>query len=105
MKLYWEKQELCLAVYNKENQCIKYMNKESCHCASVIKAIPEGVFACLCGLTSRTKENKKVHITELYPDHREALRVAKILQKKQDTNCEGTLQYGGKTVYANRNGK
>eukprot|EP00957_Ditylum_brightwellii_P169602 12909437-Ditylum_brightwellii.AAC.1 len=47
IKLYWDKQELCFAVYNKENQHIKYVNKESCHHASVFKAIPEGVFTCL----------------------------------------------------------
>eukprot|EP00957_Ditylum_brightwellii_P112525 8578278-Ditylum_brightwellii.AAC.2 len=44
MKLYWDKQELWFAVYNKENQCIKYVNKESCHRTSVFKAIPEWVF-------------------------------------------------------------
>eukprot|EP00957_Ditylum_brightwellii_P141614 10788506-Ditylum_brightwellii.AAC.1 len=34
MKLYWSKQELRFAVYNKENQRIKYVNRESCHRAS-----------------------------------------------------------------------
>eukprot|EP00957_Ditylum_brightwellii_P092333 7029911-Ditylum_brightwellii.AAC.1 len=47
MKLYGSKQELRFAVYNKENQHIKYVNRESCHCTSVFKAIPEGVFTCL----------------------------------------------------------
>eukprot|EP00957_Ditylum_brightwellii_P127516 9724571-Ditylum_brightwellii.AAC.1 len=82
MKLYWDKQDLHLAVYNKENQCIKYVNKESCHCASVFKAIPEGVSTCLGQLTMRTRENENVPITELYPDHRGALRVARILPKR-----------------------
>eukprot|EP00957_Ditylum_brightwellii_P115290 8791393-Ditylum_brightwellii.AAC.1 len=43
----WEekdKQELRVAVYNKKNQDIKYVNRESCHRVSVFKAIPEGVF-------------------------------------------------------------
>eukprot|EP00957_Ditylum_brightwellii_P053313 4041649-Ditylum_brightwellii.AAC.1 len=55
------------SVYNKENQRIKYVNKESCHPASVFKAIPEGVFTRLGQLTSRTRENENVPITELYP--------------------------------------
>eukprot|EP00957_Ditylum_brightwellii_P046246 3508741-Ditylum_brightwellii.AAC.1 len=29
LKLYWDKQDLCFVVYNKENQHIKYVNKES----------------------------------------------------------------------------
>eukprot|EP00957_Ditylum_brightwellii_P034621 2625254-Ditylum_brightwellii.AAC.1 len=44
MKLNWDDQYLRFAVYNKESQHIKYMNKERCHCAAVFRAIPEGVF-------------------------------------------------------------
>eukprot|EP00957_Ditylum_brightwellii_P155427 11830867-Ditylum_brightwellii.AAC.1 len=81
--MYWDSENLSSAMYNKENQHIKYVNKESCHCALVFKAILEGVFTCLGLLTSKTRENENVPITELYPDHREALRVAKIHPKKE----------------------
>eukprot|EP00957_Ditylum_brightwellii_P190166 14475606-Ditylum_brightwellii.AAC.1 len=42
MKMYWDNVNLWFAVYNKENQRIKYVNRERCHCALVFKAIPEG---------------------------------------------------------------
>eukprot|EP00957_Ditylum_brightwellii_P195707 14910985-Ditylum_brightwellii.AAC.2 len=45
MKMYWDNKDLQFAVCNKENQRINYVNQESCHCGSVFKAIPEGVFA------------------------------------------------------------
>eukprot|EP00957_Ditylum_brightwellii_P046028 3491949-Ditylum_brightwellii.AAC.1 len=82
MKLYWDKQDLRFAMYNNENQGIKYVNKKSCHCAFVFKVILEDFFTHMGQLTSRTRENENVPITELYPDHREVLRVAKILPKK-----------------------
>eukprot|EP00957_Ditylum_brightwellii_P066444 5044069-Ditylum_brightwellii.AAC.1 len=83
MKIYWDNDKLCIAVYNKENQRIKYVNKESCHRASVFKAIPKGVFMRLGILTSKTKGNENLPITELYPDHKEALRVANSLPEKK----------------------
>eukprot|EP00957_Ditylum_brightwellii_P106116 8094962-Ditylum_brightwellii.AAC.1 len=81
--MYWDNNNLCFTVYNKENQRIKYVNKESCHQALVLKAVPEGVFMQLGRLTSKTKEDENMPITKLYPDHKEALRVAKILPKKE----------------------
>eukprot|EP00957_Ditylum_brightwellii_P207937 15355193-Ditylum_brightwellii.AAC.1 len=83
MKMYWDNKDLWFVVYNKENQRIKYVHRESCYHASVFKAIPEGVFMRLGRLTSKTRENENVPITELCLDHREALRVAKILPKKK----------------------
>eukprot|EP00957_Ditylum_brightwellii_P161857 12323468-Ditylum_brightwellii.AAC.1 len=44
MQLFWTREKNCLSVYSKENQQIKYVNKESCHCSSVFKAIPAGFF-------------------------------------------------------------
>eukprot|EP00957_Ditylum_brightwellii_P167910 12781835-Ditylum_brightwellii.AAC.1 len=42
----WEKWEekVMVVIYNKGNQLIKYVNRESCHRASVFKAISKGVF-------------------------------------------------------------
>eukprot|EP00957_Ditylum_brightwellii_P061848 4693551-Ditylum_brightwellii.AAC.2 len=70
MKMYWDNNNLRFAVYNKENKRIKNVNRESCCCASVFKAILEGIFTRLGRLTLKTKENENVPITELYPDHR-----------------------------------
>eukprot|EP00957_Ditylum_brightwellii_P096705 7365191-Ditylum_brightwellii.AAC.1 len=40
MQLSWKQDNLCFLVYIKENQTIKYVRKESCHCQSVFKAVP-----------------------------------------------------------------
>eukprot|EP00957_Ditylum_brightwellii_P161610 12304379-Ditylum_brightwellii.AAC.1 len=34
MQLSWKQDNLYFLVYSKENQMIKYVNKESCHCQS-----------------------------------------------------------------------
>ena len=44
MKLSWRHDNLHFSVYNKENQTIKYVNKESCHRTLVFKAVPAGLF-------------------------------------------------------------
>eukprot|EP00957_Ditylum_brightwellii_P190701 14517936-Ditylum_brightwellii.AAC.1 len=57
MKMYWENKTLQLAVYHKENQIKKYVSKESCHCTSVVKAIPAGIVTCMSRLTSLNPPN------------------------------------------------
>eukprot|EP00957_Ditylum_brightwellii_P016555 1244462-Ditylum_brightwellii.AAC.1 len=47
MQLSWRGEELYFSVYSKKHQTIKCINKESCHCNSVFKAVPTGVFTCL----------------------------------------------------------
>eukprot|EP00957_Ditylum_brightwellii_P117881 8991981-Ditylum_brightwellii.AAC.1 len=44
MQMSWKTDNLHFSVYSKENQTIKYVNKESCHRTSVFKAVPAGVF-------------------------------------------------------------
>eukprot|EP00957_Ditylum_brightwellii_P142763 10878525-Ditylum_brightwellii.AAC.1 len=44
MQLSWRHNNLHFSVYIKENQPIKYVNKESCHRASVFKTVPAGLF-------------------------------------------------------------
>eukprot|EP00957_Ditylum_brightwellii_P014467 1089421-Ditylum_brightwellii.AAC.1 len=78
MKMYWENKTLQLAMYNKENQMIQYVSKDSCHQPSVFKAIPSGVFTCMGKLTSLTLQNEKKTITNLYPLHAKALRKANL---------------------------
>ena len=53
MKLSWQHDNLHFSVYNKENQTIKYVNKESCHRTLVFKAVPAGVFTRIGQLTSQ----------------------------------------------------
>eukprot|EP00957_Ditylum_brightwellii_P156211 11890009-Ditylum_brightwellii.AAC.1 len=83
IKFYWAKNDLHFALYNKKNQQIKYVNKESCHRASVFKAILVGVFTRLGQLTSKTDESENMLISELYPDHTEVLQNANILLKQK----------------------
>ena len=85
MQLYWRQNTLYFSVYSKENQTIKYVNKESCHRQSVFKAVPAGVFTRLGRLTSLTKDNQATPILDLYPLHHEALKKAKLLPKNVPT--------------------
>eukprot|EP00957_Ditylum_brightwellii_P168531 12828489-Ditylum_brightwellii.AAC.1 len=55
MKMYWTDSNIRFVVYNKENQQIKYVNRESCHRATMFKIILEGVFTRLGQLTSKIK--------------------------------------------------
>eukprot|EP00957_Ditylum_brightwellii_P080649 6133920-Ditylum_brightwellii.AAC.1 len=70
---------------SKENQTIKYVNKESCHRTLVFKAVPAGVFTRLGQLNSLTQENKNMPILDVYPLHAAALNTAKLLPKKIPT--------------------
>jgi hypothetical protein len=85
MQLSWRQDNLYFSVYSKENQTIKYVNKESCHRQSVFKAVPAGVFTRLGRLTSVTKDNQDTPILDFYPLHREALKKAKLLPKNVPT--------------------
>eukprot|EP00957_Ditylum_brightwellii_P007129 541133-Ditylum_brightwellii.AAC.1 len=39
MQLSWKEEDLYSLVYNKKNQMIKHVNKKSCHCHLVLKAV------------------------------------------------------------------
>eukprot|EP00957_Ditylum_brightwellii_P120209 9172657-Ditylum_brightwellii.AAC.1 len=81
MQLLWKDEELYFSVYSKKNQMIKYVNKESCHCNLVFKAVPVGLFTCLRSLTSLTESNHHSPSLDLYPLHAAALRKANLLPK------------------------
>eukprot|EP00957_Ditylum_brightwellii_P179507 13675312-Ditylum_brightwellii.AAC.1 len=84
----WKNNNLHFLVYSKENQTIKYVNKESCHRTLVFKAVPAGVFTWIGQLTLLTQENENTSIMELYPLHAAALNTAKLLPKKIPTVSE-----------------
>eukprot|EP00957_Ditylum_brightwellii_P085495 6503111-Ditylum_brightwellii.AAC.1 len=44
MQMSWKNNNLHFSVYSKENQAIKYVNKESCYRILVFKVVPAGVF-------------------------------------------------------------
>eukprot|EP00957_Ditylum_brightwellii_P163977 12484836-Ditylum_brightwellii.AAC.1 len=82
MQLSWKKDDLSFSVYHKENQTIKYVNRESCHQTVVFKSIPAGVFTRMGRLTSIPEENKDVPIMSLCTTHANALKKANPLPKK-----------------------
>eukprot|EP00957_Ditylum_brightwellii_P076586 5820961-Ditylum_brightwellii.AAC.1 len=57
MQMPWLNLQLYFSVCYKKNQTIKYINRESCHCNAVFKAIPEGIFTNLGQLTSLIGNN------------------------------------------------
>eukprot|EP00957_Ditylum_brightwellii_P158441 12059390-Ditylum_brightwellii.AAC.1 len=85
MQTSWKNNNLQFLVYSKENQTIKYVNKESYHRTSVFKLVPAGVFSWIGQLTLLTQENKNMPVTDLYPLHAAALNTAKLLTKKIPT--------------------
>jgi hypothetical protein len=70
---------LKIGVHLKENQELKYLNIESTHSPACFKAISTGVFHRLAKLTSCTEENKNTLLSDLYPDHFAALKVAVLM--------------------------
>ena len=85
MQVSWKSDYLHFLVYSKENQTIKYVNKESCHRQSVFKAVPAGVFTRLGRLTLLTKSNQNTPILDFYLLHHEALKKANLLPKNVPT--------------------
>eukprot|EP00957_Ditylum_brightwellii_P111982 8539651-Ditylum_brightwellii.AAC.1 len=85
MQLSWNGEELYFSVYSKKNQTIKYVNKDSCHCNSIFKAVPTGVFTCLGRLTLLTESNKHSPILDLYLLHATSLEKANLIPKNIPT--------------------
>eukprot|EP00957_Ditylum_brightwellii_P209287 15361088-Ditylum_brightwellii.AAC.1 len=85
MNLRWVEHELTFSVYRKENHQLKYVNKASCHCPTIFTAISAGVFTRLFRLTTMATINTGKKITDLYPDHAEALSRTDLLPKNPPT--------------------
>ena len=67
----------------KNNQQLKYLNKDSAHTSACFRAIPIGVFGRLAKLTSvSTDESSTKFIEELYPEHAEALKIANLVSSR-----------------------
>ena len=58
MKMAWKESELIYNLYFKENQQIKYLNRESTYKETVFHAIPRRIFHRLCSLATFTDVNK-----------------------------------------------
>lgn len=67
----------------KPNQELKYVNSTSQHTLSCLSSIPSGVVDRLTKLTTLTSENADARISEIYPDHFEALRKAQLIDDSQ----------------------
>lgn len=80
MEFYWRGDELNTRVHIKENQKIKYLNKDSAHTNATFNSIPSGVERRLTILTSITPENKDTSLDMLYPIHYEALTTAHLIK-------------------------
>eukprot|EP00957_Ditylum_brightwellii_P040488 3064155-Ditylum_brightwellii.AAC.1 len=78
MKMIRNSKMLEFSVYPKENQQLKYLNKESCHRTTAFKAIPTGVFTRLGQLTSIIPQNCNSPIAELYQQNKKALEQANL---------------------------
>ena len=57
------------------------MNSSSAHTHSTFKAIPDGVFKRLSRLTSKEESVENLRVDQLYPDHAQALKNAKLYKK------------------------
>ena len=86
MEVFWNNDdELNFKVHMKENQKLKYLNRDSTHRNSCFKAIPWGVFGRLARLTSTTRRALKQKMEDVYPDHYAALKRADLAPKDSPT--------------------
>eukprot|EP00957_Ditylum_brightwellii_P096814 7372848-Ditylum_brightwellii.AAC.1 len=104
----WNNNTLVFYVYHKGNQQLKYLNKESCHRTTTVKAIPVGVFIPLGRLTFITPHNCNSPTTDLCAEHKKALKQANLLPKKIPTLGElypteqnMKLKWRGRTINGN----
>ena len=80
ISMYWnDDEELQFQVYRKPNQKLKYLNFSSTHTKAMKAAVPDGVMKRLARLTSRSDKLVKSKISEIYPDHAQALKKAKLV--------------------------
>eukprot|EP00957_Ditylum_brightwellii_P080883 6152481-Ditylum_brightwellii.AAC.1 len=79
IKMMWDNMGfLQFGLYHKEGQAIKYVDCNSCHRLCMFKSIASRVYLQLGRLTSKTTENGKKRLDEIYPEHAEALLVAEL---------------------------
>ena len=72
-------------MYQKPNQELKYLNRESAHAWHTFQVIPTGISKRLTGL--RTVDNKvpKMQIEDIYPETVDVLRTTKLIGKQTPT--------------------
>eukprot|EP00957_Ditylum_brightwellii_P184445 14048642-Ditylum_brightwellii.AAC.1 len=75
MKMCWDEEsgEMRFSVFQKPNQALKYVDKNSMHRTTTFKSIANGVFTLLARLTSKITAIQNARIDDIYPDHAEAL--------------------------------
>ena len=79
MEMYWtDRGDLNFQIHMKPNQKLKYLNSDSTHLPSTLRAIPAGVLDRLSKLTSKSKKLENVRIDKVYPKHAAALKIAGI---------------------------
>ncbi len=82
MEFHWYAQQaLHFKVHLKTNQQLQYLNKGSAHTHACFRAIPTGVCHRLAKLTTITPENANIPLSQLYPQHFQALQQANLLTK------------------------
>ena len=93
--------KLRFRVHLKPNQTLKYLNQESTHTKSCIRAVRQGVFNRLVKLTSTTRSTLSSRMNTLYPDHCRALAVAGLLPDEVPTMNEVMRENDGKKPSSN----
>eukprot|EP00957_Ditylum_brightwellii_P050243 3810345-Ditylum_brightwellii.AAC.1 len=78
MRIEWDDDigEMKFSVFQKPNQALKYVDRNSAHQPTTFKSIANGVFTWLARLTLRSVANGDAQIDDVYPDHAEALFTA-----------------------------
>eukprot|EP00957_Ditylum_brightwellii_P201620 15326440-Ditylum_brightwellii.AAC.1 len=111
MKIIWEKAKLFLRVYCKENQQLKYVDRQSTHRLSIFKSITTIVPMWLSRLMSRDDGLDEVYMDSIYLEHTNAIDVADLAPeeflafgknwRKDNENLAKQKQYRkyGQTIY------
>eukprot|EP00957_Ditylum_brightwellii_P040252 3045867-Ditylum_brightwellii.AAC.1 len=78
MRMEWDDEsgEMKISLFQKPNQALKYVDRNSTHRPTMFKSIANGVFTQLARLISRSVANGNARIDDVYPDHAEALFTA-----------------------------
>ena len=92
IKLSWsENNTLNFGVHRKPGELVKYLNTDSHHHRHHKSAVLSGVELRLALLTTRTPENAKMSLSDIYPDKHDALRLAGQLKLDQKMRTLGAV--------------
>eukprot|EP00957_Ditylum_brightwellii_P210381 15364905-Ditylum_brightwellii.AAC.1 len=76
MRMRWQRDRLEFRVYQKENQLLKYVDKQSTHHPSTFSSFTIRVLTRLCRLTSQDFSLGETQVDKIYPEHAEVLHKA-----------------------------